>query len=62
MGWDGARGWERKAGGLSAGTGSQGLAVPCHCALGRNSEQSKNSKVEPGLPGLYKDIFVRVGE
>lgn len=29
--------------------------------LGRNSEESKNSKVEPGLPGLYKNIFVRVG-
>lgn len=31
-----------------------------HRVLGRNSEESKNSKVEPGLPGLYKDIFVRV--
>lgn len=41
--------------------GGQGLAILHHLVLGRHSEESKSSKVEPGLPGLYKDIFVRVG-
>lgn len=36
------------------------LAAPCSHVLGRNSEESKDSKVEPVLPGLYKDIFGKV--
>lgn len=59
MGWGEAKGWEGKVGGLSAGTLTPRLAAPCYPALGKNSE-SKDLKVEPGSPGLYKDIFVKV--
>lgn len=52
---------ERQVDRLSSGIGSLGLPVSCHHVLGRSSEEYKNSTVEPGLPGLSKDIFVRVG-
>lgn len=60
MGWGEAKGWEGKVGGLSAGTLTPRLAAPCDPALGRNSEESKDLKVEPGPPGLHKDRFVKV--
>lgn len=62
MGYCGVRGWERKVDGLLSGIGSQGVPLSCHCVLGRKFEESKNSEVEPGLPDLYQDVFVRVGE
>lgn len=55
-GWDGTRGQEKQAGRPSSGPGSQG----CHFMPSCSAEElweSKNSKVEPGPPGLHKDKF-----
>ena len=59
-GWDGTRGQEKQAGGPSSGPGSQGCCFMPSCST-EELWESKNSKVEPGPPGVHKDIFVRVG-